>query len=89
MTVTHNNTFYKGRLVIEGTEDEFQVLNTWINEVIDKLINDSLADLCDVGALKMAYSIRNNLSMLIDDLVTYRLDDGFHKFLKWEEEYQG
>ena len=44
MTVTHKNTFYKGRLVIEGTEDEFQALNTVINEVID-LVNSFKASI--------------------------------------------
>lgn len=102
MTVTHNNISYKGRLVIEGTEDEFQALNTVINEVIDDIINEasdnlmndtidkhSLADLCDVGVLKMAYRIKTHLATLIHDIATYRLDDGFQEFLKWEEEYEG
>lgn len=102
MTVTHKNTFHKGRLVIEGTEDEFQTLNTVIKEVIDKIIEEasdnlmndtidkhSLADLCDVGALDMAYRIWENLQTLLHDIATYRLDDGFQEFLKWEEDYKG
>lgn len=102
MTVTHKNTFHKGRLVIEGTEDEFQTLNTVIKEVIDKIIEEasdnlmndtivkhSLADLCDVGTLDMAYRIWENLQTLLHDIATYRLDDGFQEFLKWEEDYKG
>lgn len=83
MTVTHSNTNYKGRLVIEGTEVEFYVLDTVINEVIDKLTTK------DATYLKIASSIRNELLSLIDDLSTYRSTDGFYEFLKWEEDYKG
>ncbi len=82
MIVTHSNTNYKGRLVIEGTEVEFYVLDTVINEVIDKLTKDATY-------LKIASSIRNELLSLIDDLSTYRSTDGFYEFLKWEEDYKG
>lgn len=82
MTVTHSNTNYKGRLVIEGTEVEFYALDTVINDVIDKLTMDATY-------LKIASSIRNELLSLIDDLSTYRSTDGFYEFLKWEEEYEG
>ena len=82
MTVTHSNTNYKGRLVIEGTEVEFYALDTVINEVIDKLTMDATY-------LKIASSIRNELLSLIDDLSTYRSTDGFYEFLEWEEEYEG
>lgn len=75
MTVTHSNTNYKGRLVIEGTEVEFYALN----ELFDKLTKDST----------IAYSIQDELLSLIHDLSTYRSTDGFYEFLKWEEEYEG
>ena len=102
MTVSHANAYYKGSLVLNGTEVEFLALDTVINEWIDKLIKDAsdkiineetdhakLSDICDVGVIKMAYGIRAELQSLIQDLVCYRTYDSFNDFLKWEEEFEG
>lgn len=100
MIVSHSNATYQGSLVIKGSELEFRVLDTVLNEVIDKLIADAdklikekidhpkLSDLCNVDTLKMANRIRTELLDLIQDFVCYRTYDSFNDFLKWEEEYE-